>query len=604
VWRRLHSFWLGEVDLAPVAFFRMLLGVLLFNYFWQLYPNLDAFFTDDGILPRSVLFAHWIDRPTVLALFGEWWQVVPIWLFSLVVATTLAIGFRSRVSAALAFLALCAIQWRDPLIADGSDYVYRLSAFWLIFSGAGDRFSLDAALRRARGDVVTGRGPAFPVRILEFQIALIYLFTALEKLPGHTWTNGTAIYYALQLDHTWSRSFAIPLAQNMAISSVLTYGTLAIELAFLALVFFPLANRYTRLLAVAGGAALQGGIATLMNVGNFPLVMLAGLVLYLPPAWITRALAAPRRLFGHALAELYYDGACAFCVRTIRTLRGLDAYRTVTFVDFRTAAALPPTLRGHELEKRVGAIGGRGQPAYGVLALAVVGRGIPILWPLAVAARVPVLSSLLAAGYDAVAARRWLLLECPGGACSGHDEESREGMPEPHRRGVRYAALGLTAVAAFATAVPPHLTTYRLPEPVSRAVIFAGLDQRWNMFSPDPPSVDGWIQVAGKQLDGTVIDMNTGKPFVDEPRYNYIFGSRWAKVDYIVTFNGYTDFRTQYALAFCRLRNFHPVAGQLPVTVVQLLYTETFVPAPGAKAIPPVQYVLLTVDCPLTRSIP
>lgn len=602
--QRLRAFCFGEVDLAPVALFRILLGALLFNYFWQLYPNLDAFFTDDGILPRSVLFAHWTDRPTILAAFGEWWQVVPIWIFALVVSVTLTIGFRSRLSAALAFLALCTIQWRDPLIADGSDYVYRLSAFWLIFTGAGDRISLDAALRRARGDVLTGRGSAFPVRILEFQTALIYLFTAFEKLPGQTWTNGTAIYYALQLDHTWSRSFAIPLAQNVAISNVLTYGTLAIELAFLPLVFFPLANRYTRLVAVVGGAGLQAGIAILMNVGNFPIVMLAGLVLYLPPTWVARAVAAPHRLLGRAHAELYYDGACGFCVRTIRALRALDAYRTVTFVDFRTAAALPPTLHAHELEKRVGAIDERGRPAYGALALALAGRGIPLLWPLSVAARVPVLSALLAAGYDAVAARRWLLLECPGGACSGHEQDTGERTTPPRRRGLRYAALGLTAVAAFATAIPPHLMTYRLPEPVARAVVFVGLDQRWNMFSPDPPTVDGWIQVAGKQLDGTVIDMSTGKPFVDAPRFNYIFGSRWAKVDYIVAFNGYTDFRTQYALSFCRLRNFHPVAGQLPITVAQVLYTETFVPAPGQPAIAPVQYTLLTVECPLTRSIP
>jgi hypothetical protein len=45
---------------------------------------------------------------------------------------------------------------------------------WLAFTAAGDAFALDAVLRRRRG-------PAFPVRVLELQVAWIYLASGLEK---------------------------------------------------------------------------------------------------------------------------------------------------------------------------------------------------------------------------------------------------------------------------------------------------------------------------------------------------------------------------------------------------------------------------------------
>ena len=65
---RLREFWIGRADLAPVSLFRIVYGVELFNWFWQLYPNLAAFFTDQGFMPRSLLVEPRLDlraRPRV-----------------------------------------------------------------------------------------------------------------------------------------------------------------------------------------------------------------------------------------------------------------------------------------------------------------------------------------------------------------------------------------------------------------------------------------------------------------------------------------------------------------------------------------------------------
>jgi hypothetical protein len=292
--RRLRDFWLGEADVAPVALFRILFGLLLFNWFWQLFPNLGAFFTDEGILPRADFAVSYPDRLSLLSLSGEWWPAALIWAVSCAVALSLTAGWHTRIASLLSFVLVSSFSWRDPLILDGSDLVFRLVPLWLAFTAAGDRWSVDA-LRRSDGPVA--RGWAFPIRILELQIAWIYLATGLEKLGGIDWVEGTAAYYALQLEHTFARPWAHAIALDPTLSHLISWSTLAVELSFLPLSMIPFQR--TRTIAALGAAAMQLGILFLMNVGNFPLVMLAACVLFIPPEWIHRVM---RDAIGPALA--------------------------------------------------------------------------------------------------------------------------------------------------------------------------------------------------------------------------------------------------------------------------------------------------------------
>ena len=282
--RRLRDFWFGEADVAPVALFRILFGLLLFNWFWQLYPNLTAFFTDAGILPRSDLASSYPDRLSLLSLSGEGWVVAAIWAVSCVVALSLAAGWHTRLASLLSFVLVSSFSWRDPLILDGSDLVFRLVPLWLAFTAAGDRWSIDARRR----DTPAARGWAFPIRLLELQIAWIYLATGLEKLAGIDWVQGTAAYYALQLEHTFARPWANAFAVDPVLSHLITWYTLTVELSFLPLAMLPFER--TRSVAAFGAAAMQLGILLLMNVGNFPLVMLVACVMFVPPRWIHRVM--------------------------------------------------------------------------------------------------------------------------------------------------------------------------------------------------------------------------------------------------------------------------------------------------------------------------
>jgi hypothetical protein len=280
--RRLHDFWFGETELRPVGVFRILLGLQLFNWFWQLYPWLTAFFTDDGLVPADTLGQMRPHDLTLLAFASQPWQVTAVWLVGLGAAAVLTVGYHTRLASVVSFVAVALFMGRDPLILDGSDLVMRIVPLWLAFTNAGDCFSVDAVLRRRRGAIPSGRGPALPVRVLELQVAWIYLASGLEKLGGSTWLNGTATSWVFQLTNTFARPWAAPLATNPELVHLTTWATLALELAFLPLVFLPGRFRTGRWLAIAGAAAVHVGIIATMNVGNFPVIMLSLLVLFVP----------------------------------------------------------------------------------------------------------------------------------------------------------------------------------------------------------------------------------------------------------------------------------------------------------------------------------
>ena len=482
--QRFREFWIGQVDLAPVALFRIVYGIELFNWFWQLFPNLTAFFTDEGIIPRSELVSFFPDRFSLLMAMGSWWEVALFWAACLAVAVMLTVGWHTRTACVLAFLGVASFEWRNPLILDGSDIVFRLIPLWLALTGCGDMYSLDAANRRDRGEQLTERGPALPVRLLELQVGWIYLMTGLEKMAGTLWKNGTATFYALQLEHTFGRSWAYPIATNEVISHLMSWGTIVVEHLFLPLTMLPF--RVTRILAVIGAVMLHGGILTLMNVGNFPVIMLSTLIIFLPPEWI----------------------------------RGFVA---------GTETRLRPRVRPHLVAATAGAT-----------------------------QRVPT---------------------------------ARFMAPSPARKptlrqqhGVRVAAsIALIAISAtaFATAFPSWAASYRPQGEFGRVLTFLSLDQRWDMFSPDPAQADGWMLAPAKLADGGTYDLLTGGPVSTAPRWSDPLYTRWAKVFERIANMGYTDYRLEFGRAFCRMRNFHLQPGQSKLDTFELYYIERTIHPPG-----------------------
>jgi hypothetical protein len=268
----------------------------------------------------------------------------------------------------------------------------------------------------------------------------------------------------------------------MIVVHLMSWGTLVVELLFLPFTMIP--SRITRLIAVVGAAFLHGGILTMMNVGNFPVIMLSALLLFLPAEWVRE------------------------------------------FVD--------------QVQQRVG----------------------------------PRLTPRLAAAAAGVAKREMRQITLVPGRRIGIREQ----------RAVRVAAMvALLAVTgvAFASALPSWAATYRPQGQLAQVLAFSSLDQRWDMFSPDPAQTDGWMLAPATLADGGTYDLLTGGPVSTAPRWSDPLYTRWVKVFERISNEGYGDYRLEFGRSFCRLHNFHLQPGQSPLDAFELTYIERTIHAPG-----------------------
>ncbi len=197
---------------------------------------------------------------------------------------SLLVGYRTQISAALAWYLLVSAHDRAAVLLDGGDIALRLALMAFIASPA------DRALAVRQRPRVAG-SDSFGIRVLQVQLCVVYLCSGLEKLQGATWRNGTALGYVLQLE-SFSRGASTWFAQSGLFVNAATWGTLAFELLFPVLVWVP---RCRRTMLVAG-IGLHLGVECLMYVPIFSWIMMAHYAAFLTRDETERLTAYATRL--------------------------------------------------------------------------------------------------------------------------------------------------------------------------------------------------------------------------------------------------------------------------------------------------------------------
>ena len=160
----------------------------------------------------------------------------------------------------------------------------------------------------------------------------------------------------------------------------------------------------------------------------------------------------------------------------------------------------------------------------------------------------------------------------------------------------RAAGLSTVALLVFSTSLPAYIAIPR-PEQVDRVLQYANLLQKWNMFSPDPPTSDGWMRIPAVLADGTRTDLVTGRPPSEDPLYADPLYSRWIKVSEWIASAANGAYREEYSRMYCRLRNLHLQPGQSALVSFDLVYYERKIPPPGEAQAPPRQILLNSHHC-------
>lgn len=278
------AYWFGDIDARPFALFRIAFGALMLKEALYHLPLAEAFYSDMGILPRHALTALGYEAFSLMNSLPAAWMAMAFFAVWAGVALALMLGWRTRLMSILNFVLLVSVMNRAPLIATGAEVAQCAFAFWSIFIPLGRCYSLDACRSQfAQSPMIY----AFPARMMQMQLAIIYIFNAVIKMQGISWRNGDALFQALQAQlYTFPLGDWLLMNAPLEVLRGLTHLTLLIEGGFTLLVFAPILQPYLRAVGLLAGIGLHIGIGLAMNVPNFPAIMLLSYLMLLDPRWI------------------------------------------------------------------------------------------------------------------------------------------------------------------------------------------------------------------------------------------------------------------------------------------------------------------------------
>lgn len=279
-----HFFFEPE-STAPLALVRIAVGALTFLWALSLLPDVMAFFSDGGIVaeqPPNQGDGVW----GVLGWFPGDAALVVTYVALLVASVALALGLFTRVAALIVLVALIAFARRNSLVLNSGDGLLRNLVLFLVLAPAGAALSLDR-LRTAKDRFweFPERSP-WALRLIQIQVSILYISTVWQKARGLNWNDGTAVSYAMQIQDLERFPLPARLIESIQVSSVMTYGTLAVELSLGVLVW----NRTLRPWVLLIGVGMHLGIDYSIRVGFFSFAIIAAYLAFVPPEPAERAI--------------------------------------------------------------------------------------------------------------------------------------------------------------------------------------------------------------------------------------------------------------------------------------------------------------------------
>jgi hypothetical protein len=283
IWKNWQPFFFSRLDARPLALFRILSGVLCVAMFLAIPPNWARFYDADGIIS---LHSPGLNNTRVNSVWGLfYWTdgILPIetyWVLALVCSAAYLVGFQTRIATAGLWLIIMSMARRNPYIVNGEEMVLKMCLLYFVFIDLGAAYSVDAWLARRRGQPRRTDVLAWPVRMMQINIALIYLISLPYKFaqdPG--WITGDALHWTVA-SNTWGPHWWpwLTLSYGGFFRKAITFGTVVVEAFFPLAVWFQITRR-PALVVIAG---LHLGIAALIpNVTYFTLSMVCSFAAFL-----------------------------------------------------------------------------------------------------------------------------------------------------------------------------------------------------------------------------------------------------------------------------------------------------------------------------------
>ena len=124
-----------------------------------------------------------------------------------------------------------------------------------------------------------------------------------------------------------------------------------------------------------------------------------------------------------------------------------------------------------------------------------------------------------------------------------------------------------------------------------------GINQKWDMFSPNPFATDGAMLVMGAFADDRRVELRTGQAYPDDeiPRFYFGINTRWKKYDEGLYYGSRTALMEAHAHYRCRIQNADNPENRLEQ--VELIYRSRQIHAVDAPENRYEDVSILTVAC-------
>lgn len=258
---------------------RIVIGGMLFLFYISLYSNIEFHFGPESLGSAvSNSGVEWLEglRQSV------WW----IYFGLLISSLGFTVGFKTRFAGLICWSGhTLFLQW-NPYLYWGWGNMCNVFLIYLILSRCGDFFSLDHFVNRKKGESINESclGVAWPTRLIQIQIAVIYFVASFKRLPSEAWWHGELVYEALVHGSLFARFPDLPVHSLKPLLQLISYGTFFLEM-LAPILLWP---RKTRTFICLMLMALHFGLEVMTTVGYWQIVMLGMLPCFLPNNWLRK----------------------------------------------------------------------------------------------------------------------------------------------------------------------------------------------------------------------------------------------------------------------------------------------------------------------------
>jgi hypothetical protein len=292
-----NRFWFTPTPATTLGAIRVAVGLMSLYTIATYAPDLERWFSPDGMLPAALiqeLFRAPPDAP-LLERFGQWsmfdylppgWLWPAYWL-SLVVLALYTLGVGGRTVAISAVVIVLSYFSRVPPTTGEYEIILAILLVYLCIGRAGDAFFVP---RPHASRLTPHASPAntISLRLIQIHLAAVHLLMGCAQLaaPESSWWSGEGIWLAAMRPGMAVVDFSF-LREHPRIVGAWSHVITLYLLAQPVLVW----NRLTRPLVLAVGVFVWVSVALASGWVMFCLAMLTGLAAYLDPLSISDRLA-------------------------------------------------------------------------------------------------------------------------------------------------------------------------------------------------------------------------------------------------------------------------------------------------------------------------